>query len=479
MKLRTTSVLLCLVSAMSVIACSEKKDAWSAGPPRLEWDKNETVLLLDPPKRSIPSHAKIVFPGDSIAQLNVHSSCKSEFGSGIDETTFHATVTNRNEIEILNVLPDPIWRTFDYSKLGRVICTLKFDLRNHAGSQWKFTAPSFELSALEKLENFKFNNAVPQSFRGDDVEYNLACEHFQNYRKLSDSRDLTSILKELLDGDITNRYGSSDIGNARLKYGSQTCRLSVDQKNADGTRNRLVSQIFEGRFKSPEVHINAKIDFSQSLPLAMQQKATVLEVTIANKSPVDVAYRLFDLVPNNLGIQLVIQRANNVFTIEDEFNVTLHYDIQNAARVISDGDNRVIEIAPFQTGKITATVSTPRLCDEEFAFNNLEWRNGYMNNIGFAYVGYRYAFQNSRFIERILNWDPARRSLVSPTEDAKVLESHVWNKNDKVNLIYPGWAPLNSWITIGKGENPKLGALMFSTKVMCWRQITHQKFPRR
>lgn len=303
------------------------------------------------------------------------------------------------------------------------------------------------------------------------------CEHFQNSRKLSDSQKLTEILSELLDGRVSNRSGTAEIVDTRLKYGLQKCRLSIERKESNGATERLISQVFEGRFKAPDVEISAKLDFGSSLPRMQHEKTNALEVTIKNKSSAHIAYRLFDLVPNNLGVQLIALRPNNTFQIGDQFNITLNYRIENATKVFNDGDHRVFEIAPHQTVRISAAVTTPRSCvDEAKNAGDGDYFHGRLAGLGYTFVGYRYAFIEARFLERLVNWDPSIPNLMAPTEDAKLLNSNHWKSGNSSNDPYPGWTPFNTWIAVGKGENPKLSPGRVPTQ--CWTFFFNQAFPR-
>lgn len=465
MKLHFMSVLLCLASVLPNISCSKSEnDPWTPGTPRIEWDEQGSMPLLEPTKKVVPVNAKIIFPGDIIRSMHVHTECTSEFKEDIENRGFDVFARNRNEFHIASLLPDHIWRQYDYSKLGKTVCSFKFRASNQVGSQWNFTVPGLEIANLSKLENFHYRPYDRDSFKGENVGYNLACEYFQNARRYSDNRMVGVLTREIADGEVANRYGPVEATDSRLRYPLQKCRLSIDRVGADGFPDRYVSQIFNSMFRLPKVEISAKISIPDSIPSAHANKTQVLEVTLANWSSVHTAFRLFDLKPNNLAVQLVLLRPSNIFRVEDQYTVTLNYEVENASRIIDEGTNRIIEIAPGQIAKIKGTLQSSRLCVDEVEGASLQGLQSDLARGGAGHIGYFYGFPAGRFMERLVNWNPER-----PDSKAPVLNTEIFAAQDfgQTGELYPGWAPLRGWTERRKGERPEISAVIKSSNLLC------------
>lgn len=471
MQVHFLSAGLILVSALTTISCSRSTtDSWSPGAPRIEWDKQDSMSLLEPTKRAVPVNAKIKFPGDPIAQINVTTECRSEFRDDIENRAFSIRAQNRNELEIANLLPDHIWRQYDFSKLGKTICSFKFKTQNQVGSRWSFTVPGFEITDLSKLENFRYRPYDRDTLKGENVGYNLACEYFQNSRGFTEPRLIGDAVRETANGEISNRFGAVDAVDSRLRYPIQKCRVSVDRQGADGVPDRYVSQIFDFNFKLPKVETSAKLEFQDSILTAHTNKSRVLEVQLANRSTVPVAYRLFDVKPENLFIQLVLVRPSNIFRIEDQYRVTLNYNFENVSRVMSEGENRIVEVAPGEVARISATVTTSRLCLEEPAGATPENLQSSLTRGVAGHVGYTYRFASGRFMERLVNWNPEKPDLKSPVLNTEVFNTESYNENSKE---YPGWAPLRGWVALGKGARPKIDAVFDGKTLPCRLTTVH------
>lgn len=444
------------VSVLGLAACSNpvEKEDWSPGAPKVVFERDQAkgFVLIPVNDQQVPADGRIEFPGSPIESMKVSSNCKSDSIRKSMNNRSEVTLVKTNSVSLRNVLPDSIWKRLHFTSLGKVTCDLSFETKSALGSSWNFTIQKLTIDNLEKLANFDFKSLSEKNVIQPESKYDLICEYFVNAIDAPAGKRFNELYQNLAHAPVVDEKPQNGGDLSRLRFTSQKCRLAIETFDSSATRQRFLSEIFTQDFEEPKVEVSAGIQFMDSIVSLKNRRENVLNVTIRNLSMVHVAYRLHDLVSDNLMIQNVTRTGPDQYAVVENYPITLQYGFSGHSNLLEDGADRILEIAPGQTLHIGAIVTSGLECWDEGRWMKNEVQHGLQNPAYQISVGYQYAFTHRRFLSRLLNWDPGVADVTSPTRAVDILNA----QSPDIDGHYPGLTFLRGWIEAGAPRDIKV-----------------------